>query len=383
VDSFRLAKVRMDIHRWEEFVAQCYLVLKAMRVPCESLGTIYQELALEMSSGESRMDSGMSTGATAALRSGIGDPHYEGRSYKELLKIVCLDITIILDNFTVPQGWTRPQIFQLAVDVLIARSMDFVEVERIFDSRSPAAGDSIRAVVKVCNQFRATFEFAQKRNARLLGLAIEEDMTSDRLFGTLSAFVSRCNDLLEICVTNGQFMASASSANVDDEQESKLEQGNSAEGSQGGAANAAKEMAAVARRYRGLIVNIRRSGRRCLDIADEKLRSDFQIFKSEVHELDYALLRALKTSLENPAGRSLSIRESVAVLEAFFPVSKRERIKETYESCAANVIFHLIVANMSFASSCRSWKCWPRLLRSRRRPSITSSTISASETVSS
>lgn len=72
---------------------------------------------------------------------------------------------------------------------------------------------------------------------------------------------------------------------------------------------------AVREKYNSLVGNIKNSGRKCLDIDNEQLRSDFQVFKSEVwfslnefvltfksalhfqvHELDYSLLKALKSS---------------------------------------------------------------------------------------
>jgi hypothetical protein len=170
----------------------------------------------------------------------------------------------------------------LAVDVLIGRSKDFIEVERVFDARSPSAGDTIRTVLRVCNQFRAIFEFAQRRNARLLGLKVQDDMVPERLFGALSAFMTRCQDLLEICVTNSQFMGSSGGdeASIDRRTRASAETGDDAGEGQhrkGGAARAAYEMASVAKRYRSLIGNIRAAGRRCLDIADEQLRNDFQV----------------------------------------------------------------------------------------------------------
>ena len=39
--------------------------------------------------------------------------------------------------------------FQLAVDVLIAKSKDFVDVERIFDVKSKSASISLKTAIKV------------------------------------------------------------------------------------------------------------------------------------------------------------------------------------------------------------------------------------------
>ena len=38
----RLAKIRMDVARWEELISDCYFVLRAMRAPVEMLGTVYK-----------------------------------------------------------------------------------------------------------------------------------------------------------------------------------------------------------------------------------------------------------------------------------------------------------------------------------------------------
>ena len=32
----------MDVVQWEEFISECYLVLRATREPVEMLGTVYQ-----------------------------------------------------------------------------------------------------------------------------------------------------------------------------------------------------------------------------------------------------------------------------------------------------------------------------------------------------
>lgn len=44
---------------------------------------------------------------------------------------------------------TRSQVFQLAVNVLIDKSKDFVDVERIFDVKSKSAPNSLKTVIKV------------------------------------------------------------------------------------------------------------------------------------------------------------------------------------------------------------------------------------------
>lgn len=91
-------------------------------------------------------------------------------------------------------------------------------------------------------------------------------------------------------------------------------------------------------KYNKLIENIKNSGRKCLDIENEQLRNDFQVFKSEVHELDYSLLKALKSSFEGFKG----IREACEILESFHSVSERTRIKETYRICKEKVVQELV-----------------------------------------
>jgi hypothetical protein len=109
IDSFRLAKLRLDVHKWEQFIAECYLVLRAMRGPCEALGSLYQEVAAELNgfidepTRSSAAGGGGGGGGGAPVDAGIVGA--ESRSYKDILKTTCLDLTIILDNFDIPQGW--------------------------------------------------------------------------------------------------------------------------------------------------------------------------------------------------------------------------------------------------------------------------------------
>lgn len=70
VDPYQLAKIRADIRSWETFISDCYVVLRAMRGPCEDLGEVYKQA-----------------------------------DYKEAIKVTVLDISIIMDNFKMPEGW--------------------------------------------------------------------------------------------------------------------------------------------------------------------------------------------------------------------------------------------------------------------------------------
>ena len=97
------------------------------------------------------------------------------------------------------------QLFQLAVDVLVAQSKNHVEIERVFDSKSILAGETIKQCIKTCIYFKSAFEFTLHRNKRILGID-NKDVSVDKLFGPLTAFISRCKDLLEICYTNQQFL---------------------------------------------------------------------------------------------------------------------------------------------------------------------------------
>lgn len=58
------------------------------------------------------------------------------------------------------------------------------------------------------------------------------------------------------------------------------------------------------------------------------------MFKRELHELDHDLLKALKSSFDG----FKNIREACDVLDTFFSVSERARIKETYNICKEKVL---------------------------------------------
>ncbi len=53
-----------------------------------------------------------------------------------------------------------------------------------------------------------------------------------------------------------------------------------------------------------------------------------------MHELDYSLLKALKASFDSFS----TVREACAVLDTFYSVSERPRIKETYELCKEKIL---------------------------------------------
>lgn len=50
----------------------------------------------------------------------------------------------------------------------------------------------------------------------------------------------------------------------------------------GGATMGSEEIRSVAAKYQSLIGNIKASGRKCLDVENERLRNDFQTFKRQV-----------------------------------------------------------------------------------------------------
>ncbi|TRY72347.1 hypothetical protein TCAL_08161 [Tigriopus californicus] len=140
----------------------------------------------------------------------------------------------------------------------------------------------------------------------------DNEIVLEKLFGPLSAFISRCEDLLQICYTNQQFMRPE--------------------------AESQNEIQKVAIKYHQLIGNIKNSGRKCLDIDNEQLRNDFQVFKSEVHDLDNSLLKALKTSFDE----FKNIREACNILDTFYYVSQRTRIVETYNICKEKILQELV-----------------------------------------
>ena len=95
--------------------------------------------------------------------------------------------------------------FQLAIDALIAKSSEHIEVERIFDSVTSEAGLTIAEAIKVCICFKSTYEFLRRRNKRLFTIE-EKEVVLEKLYGSLTAFISRCEDLLQISKTNQQFL---------------------------------------------------------------------------------------------------------------------------------------------------------------------------------
>lgn len=70
VNAYELAKVRMDLRRWEDIISDCYIVLRALRGPVEMLGAIFKE-----------------------------------PEHKTNIKIAIVDLSIIMDNFQMPLGW--------------------------------------------------------------------------------------------------------------------------------------------------------------------------------------------------------------------------------------------------------------------------------------
>lgn len=71
VDSYRLEKIRYDIARWEKAVNERLLVLVAMGGSMEKIAHIYEP----------------------------------DKEYKEVIKEVVLDLSVILDNLAMPDGW--------------------------------------------------------------------------------------------------------------------------------------------------------------------------------------------------------------------------------------------------------------------------------------
>ncbi len=88
VDSYRLAKIRMDVLKWEEFIRDCYLLLRALRTPIEMLGSVYA-----IASSASR------------VMEEEDDDQTDEPGYRAVIKAVAMDVTIILDNFAMPKGW--------------------------------------------------------------------------------------------------------------------------------------------------------------------------------------------------------------------------------------------------------------------------------------
>ena len=147
-----------------------------------------------------------------------------------------------------------------------------------------------------------------------------------------------------------------------------------------------EEIRSVAAKYQSLIGNIKASGRKCLDVENEQLRNDFQTFKqqvrnyiqvlcnsvctsaarvggpgaetsrfdqisrarnkqnsSQVHDLDQSLLEALKKSFDEVK----NVKEACDVLDTFFSVSERTRIKDLYNLCKEKILQQLVESTIS------------------------------------
>ena len=103
VDEFRLAKIRYVLYKqsvirvktyrdlylcrsgiktWEDLIQDCYTILRALRTPVEAISTVYK-----IDQGEDK------------------EEVYGADHYKNILKRACVDISIIIDNFKIPDGW--------------------------------------------------------------------------------------------------------------------------------------------------------------------------------------------------------------------------------------------------------------------------------------
>lgn len=70
IDSYELSKVRADLVRWESFISDAYITLRALRNPAQMLAEVYM-----------------------------------GADPKRIIKTTLLDLSIIMDNIKIPEGW--------------------------------------------------------------------------------------------------------------------------------------------------------------------------------------------------------------------------------------------------------------------------------------
>ena len=89
---------------------------------------------------------------------------------------------------------------------MIEASKDYLATKDLFGSSGQEAEEAIIRVLKTFIFFKSTFEFIVNRNRRLLGMS-NSDVSPEDFFGPVSAFISRCQDLYQICITNQQFLA--------------------------------------------------------------------------------------------------------------------------------------------------------------------------------
>ena len=88
---------------------------------------------------------------------------------------------------------------------MIEASKTYLGSKDLFGSNTQEAEEAIVRVLKTFIYFKSTFEFIVRRNKRLLGMS-NSDMSPEDFFGPVSAFISRCQDLHQICITNQQFL---------------------------------------------------------------------------------------------------------------------------------------------------------------------------------
>ncbi len=82
---------------------------------------------------------------------------------------------------------------------------------------------------------------------------------------------------MEICNTNAQFLSSFGQGSSSKSSASNNNKNSSNSSSNSSSKDDDDEIRKVADKYNKLIGNIKASGRKCLDIADEQLRTDFQV----------------------------------------------------------------------------------------------------------
>jgi hypothetical protein len=103
------AVVRSDIRNWEEFISDCYVLLKAMRGPVEALGGVYktgEKIEDEEEEEEDELE--------AVSPAPGGQSRGAKLHYRDIIKRVSMDMSIILDNFKLPEGWYVPPAFTIA-----------------------------------------------------------------------------------------------------------------------------------------------------------------------------------------------------------------------------------------------------------------------------
>lgn len=223
------------------------------------------------------------------------------------LRTVATDLSVVLENCTLPNTWTKNQFFQILCEEVMNKAMTLIDVDKIFLVKSNEGAVHVLNALKLCLYWKTITEYVMKIHKNIMKVELYEG----NMFGSIMAFIRRCKDLYEICQSNGQLFSAFSSS--DDSMSSRID----------------RESGFLDRiflEYSKLLSNISTVRHKCLDIKDDELGTHFVSFRKDMHKIDSMILDALKASFEAVN----SIKEQCEILDNFHSMSDRARVKDTY-----------------------------------------------------